>query len=53
MSSVINTSGTHGLFHILKLNNEQKTNLKGRNSENEKISNSATSNCCYVHFQLW
>ena len=24
MSSVINTSGTHGLFHILRLNNEQK-----------------------------
>lgn len=52
MSSVINTAKTHGLFHIIKLNNEQKTNLKGRNSENEKISNSATGNCCYVHFQL-
>ena len=52
MSLVTNTSGTHELFHILRLNNEQKTNLKGRNSENEKISNSATGNRCYVHFQL-
>ena len=28
MSSVINTAETHGLFHIIKLNNEQKNIFK-------------------------
>ena len=37
MSSVINTAETHGLFHIIKLNNEQKTILKGRNSKMKKF----------------